>query len=79
SYTIRAEFIGYGTMEQQVTVAAGQTVTVNFALTVDPLSLTGLTVTATREARPAQEVAQSIQVLSSEQLERLEPTSSADA
>ncbi len=32
TYTIRASFVGYSTVEQSVTVVAGQTVTVNFAL-----------------------------------------------
>lgn len=54
--TLRAAFLGYAPGTQQVTVAAGQTATVSFALAVQGLRLNELVVTGTagRQERRAQ-------------------------
>lgn len=45
--TVRAEIIGYGTQEQQVTVAAGQVAQVDFRLAQSALELDAIVVTGT--------------------------------
>ena len=45
--TVRAEIIGYGTQEQQVTVAAGQVAQVEFRLSQSALELDAIVVTGT--------------------------------
>jgi TonB-dependent starch-binding outer membrane protein SusC len=45
SRTIRATFAGYGEQSRTVTVAAGQTATVNIALTAQALALEGVVAT----------------------------------
>lgn len=49
--TVRATMIGYGEATQTVNVASGQTVTVNFELTVEALGLAEIVVTAYGEQR----------------------------
>jgi TonB-linked SusC/RagA family outer membrane protein len=44
---VRVELLGYETLAQTATVVAGQTVTLNFALSVTPLSLDEMIVTVT--------------------------------
>jgi len=47
SYTVRAQFIGYGSKEVTVQVAAGATATANFSLSQDAIGLDELVVTGT--------------------------------
>ena len=49
--TLRATRLGYGEETQDVTLAAGQTSTADFALNPVPLALTGMVITATGEQR----------------------------
>lgn len=78
TYTIRVRFIGYRPGSGDVTVRAGETVSLDFELGVDPLALQELVVTATSGARPANEATLSMSVIPEEKMERFEPTSAAD-
>src|SRR5262245_10557171 len=49
--TVRALRIGYGEQRQSVTLAAGQTATVNFALVLAPIALDPVVTTATGDQR----------------------------
>ncbi len=75
TYTIRAQMIGYSTMERSVTVTAGQTLTVDFAMTQAAVNLNEIVVTGTagqqtRRSQPAQ-----VAVLNTEEMMRLSPKS----
>lgn len=48
---VRAEMLGYGTINQPVTVAVGQTATADFQLKQTPVALDELVVTATGQSR----------------------------
>ncbi len=48
TYTVRASFIGYSTAEKEVQVVSGETVTINFLLEEDVLSMNDILVTGTR-------------------------------
>ncbi len=73
TYQIQARILGYSPMIQQVTVAAGQTATVNFQLTIAPIALEGLVVTGygTQQRR---DVTGAITTVQAEQLKEF-PTS----
>ncbi|MEZ4416316.1 MAG: SusC/RagA family TonB-linked outer membrane protein [Gemmatimonadota bacterium] len=47
SHVVRVEILGYGTVEQQVTVAAGQTAALDFAMSQQALELDEIVVTGT--------------------------------
>jgi TonB-linked SusC/RagA family outer membrane protein len=51
SYEVRVFAVGYSASKQSVTVAAGQTVTLDFALNAVPVSLEEIVITATGEQR----------------------------
>ena len=51
THTVRAIRLGYAQREQTVTVTAGQSVTLDFALSEAPFTLEEITITATGEAR----------------------------
>jgi TonB-linked SusC/RagA family outer membrane protein len=75
TYPIRAQMIGYGTVEKSVTVAAGQTVTADFTLAQVAVNLNEMVVTGTagqqtRRSQPAQ-----VAVLNTEELMRNTPKS----
>lgn len=73
THTIHVQMIGYGAMEKSVNVTAGQTVTVDFAMTQGALNLNEIVVTGTagqqtRRSQPAQ-----VAVLNTEEMMRLSP------
>ena len=75
NYTVRANMIGYGTIEKSVTVPAGQTVTSDFTLTQAAVNLNEIVVTGTagqqtRRSQPAQ-----VAVLNTAEMMRLSPKS----
>ncbi len=51
TYMLRAVYIGFGPLTRRVSVASGETVTVDFALSVTAISLDEVVVTATGEQR----------------------------
>jgi TonB-linked SusC/RagA family outer membrane protein len=57
---VRANLIGYSRGVQQVTVAAGASVTVNFALEQSAIELAGVIVTATGEERRTREIGNAV-------------------
>ena len=59
-YTVRVERLGYGTLTEQVTVAAGQTVVANFTLDAQALDLDEIVVTGTAGAARRREIGNSI-------------------
>ena len=76
--TIRAEFIGFGIMTEQVTVAAGETVVVDFGLRSEAISLEGVVVTGTAGAARRREVGNSVAQINAAQLENTYLTDVAD-
>ena len=60
TYTVRAERIGMRTASQEITVTAGQTVTVDFAMETQALGLDELVVTGTAGAARQREVGSSV-------------------
>jgi TonB-linked SusC/RagA family outer membrane protein len=77
SYTVIAERIGYGTLRQDVTVQAGGTHQVNFAIVEEPLGLDEIVVTGTAGAARRREVGNSISQISLATID--EPITSVDA
>ncbi len=73
SYTVGVTLIGYGREEQQITVAAGVSVTVDFTLFVRAVELEALVVTGTATAARQREIGNSIAVISSQQIEAMNP------
>ncbi len=68
TYRVRAQLIGYATQEQSVTVTAGQTATVTFAMGTEAVSLDALVVTATGEQR-ARQIGNSLTRVTSREIE----------
>lgn len=60
THTVHVEYIGYGTEEMEVTVAAGQTATLDFRLRSEAISLEGVVVTGTAGAARRREIGNSI-------------------
>ncbi|MCG6955173.1 MAG: SusC/RagA family TonB-linked outer membrane protein [Gemmatimonadetes bacterium] len=69
TYTVRVTMIGYGTARQQVTVAAGQVTTQDFTLNETALALDEIVVTGTAAAVRAKEVGNSLDAITSHELE----------
>lgn len=78
TYSVTVNFIGYAPGTARVTVRAGEEVTQDFTLRVDPLALQGLVVTGTRVERRQQEATLSMAVISSERIEQIQPQSVAE-
>ncbi|MEQ9397614.1 MAG: TonB-dependent receptor [Longimicrobiales bacterium] len=76
TYSLTAERIGFGTVTQQVTVAAGQTATVTLTMESAALGLDELVVTGTAGAARRREVGNSISQLSLADIP--EPSASVD-
>ncbi len=76
--TLRVTFIGYRTETATVTVRAGAEVSQDFRLTVDPLGLEAVVVTATRTPQQKLESSMAVTTMSSSEVEREEPRSTAD-
>lgn len=66
--TVRVQMIGYGTTEQAVTVAAGETGTVNFELAAEALALDEVVVTGTAGGARQREVGFSISRVDAQQM-----------
>ena len=69
THTVQVQYIGYGTETQEVTVAAGQTVTVDFRLRSEAISLEGVVVTGTAGAARRREIGNSIAQLNESVIE----------
>ncbi|HHP7239211.1 TonB-dependent siderophore receptor [Longibacter sp.] len=83
TYVIQASFIGYETVQREITVEEGQTTTANFRFTQDDVELQGVEVigrrargyeadysfVATKSATPLENVPQSISVITKEVLD----------
>ncbi len=78
SYTVRARVIGYRSQAATVTVRFAETATQDFSLAADPLTMEALIVTGTREPRLKLESSTAITTLSSFEIERIQPRSTAD-
>ncbi|MCA9738575.1 MAG: SusC/RagA family TonB-linked outer membrane protein [Gemmatimonadota bacterium] len=77
SHTLRVERIGFTTIERQITVGAGQSVTEDFALVTEPLGLDEIVVTGTAGAARRREVGNSISQVDLSQVQ--EPVANVDA
>ena len=71
TYTLRIEMIGRLTISQQVTVTAGGTATVNVSMTETAIDLEGLVVTGTAASVRAREVGNSLDAVTSRDIENL--------
>ncbi|MEZ4415968.1 MAG: SusC/RagA family TonB-linked outer membrane protein [Gemmatimonadota bacterium] len=60
THTLRVERIGFTTIDRQVTVGAGQSLTEDFALALEPLGLDEIVVTGTAGAARRREVGNSV-------------------
>lgn len=60
THTVHVDYIGYGSGEMEVTVAAGQTATADFRLRSEAISLEGVVVTGTAGAARRREIGNSI-------------------
>ncbi|MFQ5536116.1 MAG: TonB-dependent receptor domain-containing protein [Gemmatimonadota bacterium] len=60
THTVQVQYIGYGTETMEVTVAGGQTVTADFRLRSEAISLEGVVVTGTAGAARRREIGNSI-------------------
>ena len=69
--TIRAQFIGYSTVDLSVSVPAGGTVTVDFPLRSEAISLEGVVVTGTAGQARRKEVGNSVAQINSAQIENI--------
>ena len=65
TYTVRAQYLGYETGEQSVTVTAGETATVDFALSAGGLIVDELVITGARTQRSAIETTVPVDVITS--------------
>jgi TonB-linked SusC/RagA family outer membrane protein len=70
-HTLRVEIIGYGTTTQPVTVTAGGTATSDFTLSETAISLETIVVTGTAATVRAREVGNSLDAVSSRDIENL--------
>ncbi len=67
--TVRVEIIGYGTIEQEVTVPGGGAVTADFNLRQDAIALEGVVVTGTAGQARRREVGNSISSIDNEDIQ----------
>lgn len=67
--TVRVEFLGFAVRQEQVTVAAGQTVTLDFRLRSEAISLDAMVVTGTAGQARRREVGNSISQIGTRQIE----------
>jgi len=77
--TLQAQFIGYSTETRTVSVQAGETVTVDFELRSEAISLAGVVVTGTAGQARRKEVGNSIAQINSAQIENAPILDAADA
>lgn len=76
TYTVRVQYIGYQTAEQQVTVAAGQTAQLRFALGVSAITLNEVVVTGTAGAVERRKLGTSVGSVNVSQVQELVPVAS---
>ena len=69
TYTIQAQFLGYDTGEQTVTVAAGVSQSLDFQLPVGALAITGIVVTGARTQRSAVETTVPVDVITAAEIQ----------
>ena len=74
THEVRVTIIGYTPTGQQVTVAAGQTVTADFTLSETAVALEGLVVTGTAREVRAREVGNALDAVTSRELESIPVT-----
>ncbi|MBT8404781.1 MAG: SusC/RagA family TonB-linked outer membrane protein [Gemmatimonadetes bacterium] len=74
THTLRVDIIGYGSTEQQVTVTAEGTATADFALTETAVALEELVVTGTAAEVRAREVGNSLDAITSRDIENMPVT-----
>ncbi len=68
-HTVRVEFIGFGAVEEQIAVQAGATVTADFELRTEAISLDAVVVTGTAGQARRREIGNSISQISTQQIE----------
>ena len=78
THTVRVTMIGFGTSRQQVTVTAGEVATLDFALTETALALDEIVVTGTAAEVRAKEVGNSIDAVTSREIENIPLRNSED-
>lgn len=78
SHTIQVRRIGYGSVSQPVTVAAGQTATANFQLSEVAVSLDQVVVTGTAVASRKKEVGNSVGMVNADQVKNAPVVNSQD-
>ena len=78
TYSVRVTIIGFGTMRQQVTVAAGQVANVDFAMEETALALDEIVVTGTAAEVRAKEVGNSLDAITSREIENVPLRNSED-
>jgi hypothetical protein len=71
TYTVRVTMIGFATTQQEVTVTAGGTATADFQLTETALALEELVVTGTAAEVRAKEVGNSLDAVTSREIENV--------
>jgi len=74
AHTVRVEIIGYAVESQAVTLAAGATATANFTLRETAISLETIVVTGTAATVRAREIGNSLDAVSSREIENLPVT-----
>ena len=79
TYTLRARFVGYQEHEAELTLAPGETRTLDIALSQGGIELNTVVVTASRRAEKVLDAPASISVISAREVEQAIGTSSADA
>ncbi|TVP47657.1 MAG: SusC/RagA family TonB-linked outer membrane protein [Gemmatimonadales bacterium] len=76
TFTVRTQMIGYRAVEEEVTVAAGQTVTVNFSIRQSAVQLDELIVTGVAGETQRRSVGNTVSTINAERLTQLAPVSS---
>lgn len=76
--SLEVTFIGYGAESATVTVREDETVTQNFTMSVDPLGMESLVVTATRTPTRRLESSTALTTISDAEIEQAQPRSTAD-
>ena len=74
THTLRVRFLGFGPQEQSVTLAGGDTATVNFALQAVPYVLTPFVVTALGLERKERSLGYAVQSINTGTLEKVPET-----
>lgn len=73
--TVRAQILGYTTLEEEATVQSNQPTTVNFGLSQDAINLTGIVVTGVGQETERRKLSTSVDVISAEEISEIPVTS----